>query len=90
VLSLTQRYDVFVHIADIPAQGQGDTRLRDSTSEEWHRGMQLNVYGLTRACLILLPAMIARGFGRMATLATIWTNGGSDKTSAEPVSVSAT
>jgi NADP-dependent 3-hydroxy acid dehydrogenase YdfG len=51
--------------------------------------MQLNFYGPLHACQILLPAMIARGFGQVITLATIWTLGGSGKSSADPISVSA-
>lgn len=53
--------------------------------------MQLNFYGLLYACQILLPAMIACDFGRVVTLATIWTLGGSGigKTTAAPISVSA-
>ena len=60
--------DVFVHNAGIPAQGWGYSKFLESPPSEWDAWLQLNLYGLMHACQALLPAMQARGWGRIVAI----------------------
>ncbi|AQV98333.1 SDR family NAD(P)-dependent oxidoreductase [Cupriavidus necator] len=60
--------DVFVHNAGIPAQGWGYEQFLESTQAQWDSWMQLNVFGLMHACQVLLPAMVARKWGRIVAI----------------------
>ncbi len=60
--------DIFVSNAGVPTSGMGYAKFLESRPEDWERFVQLNLYGLMNGCHVLLPDMLARGWGRIVAI----------------------
>lgn len=58
--------DVLVNNAGIASGGS----LLDSTMDEWREVLEVNLLGVVRGCQAFLPAMLARGSGRILNIAS--------------------
>jgi 3-oxoacyl-[acyl-carrier protein] reductase len=61
--------DVLVNNAGVP-EGMAVAQFREMDPTLWRRYVDLNVYGVMNCCHAVIGGMIARGFGRVITIAS--------------------
>ncbi|MBC7931185.1 MAG: SDR family oxidoreductase [Rubrivivax sp.] len=67
-------YNAYGHEADILVNNAGiaeSAKITDSTDEFWHRHLAVNLSGTFYCMRAALPAMVARGWGRVINVASI-------------------
>ena len=67
ILDMEGRIDVLVNNAGYGYFGA----IENVTSEEAHRQMEVNVFGLAELCRLVLPAMRRQGYGRIINTSSI-------------------
>lgn len=61
--------DVLVNNAGVP-EGMGIAPFHETDPAEWHRYVDLNLYGVLHCCRAVLGGMQAQGWGRIVTIAS--------------------
>ena len=61
--------DVLVNNAGVP-EGMGVSAFRDLDPAEWHRYLDLNIYGVLHCTRAVIDGMCARRFGRVITISS--------------------
>jgi 3-oxoacyl-[acyl-carrier protein] reductase len=60
--------DVLVNNAGVPLVGAGLTPFETSSPEDWQPWLAISLYGVMYATRAVLPAMLAKGWGRVVTV----------------------